>query len=63
LSDTENKIQAARRFYNGNVMDLKTGLESFPGNVLAGMFGFKTMEFFELGAEDAAAKNPVKVSF
>jgi LemA protein len=63
LSDTENKIQAARRFYNGNVMDLKTGLESFPGNILAGMFGFKTMEFFELGAEDAAAKNPVKVSF
>ena len=63
LSDTENKIQAARRFYNGNVMDLKTALETFPSNLVAGWFAFKGSEFFELGEADAAAKDPVKVSF
>jgi len=63
LSDTENKIQAARRFYNGNVRDLNTAIESFPGNVIAGMFKFVKMELFELGEENAAAKEPVKVSF
>jgi LemA protein len=62
LSDTENKVQAARRFYNGNVRDLNIGIESFPGNVIAGIFRFKKMEFFEL-EEGAAAKEPVKVSF
>lgn len=61
LSDTENKIQAARRFYNGNVRDLNIAIESFPGNVIAGVFKFAKMELFEL--EDAAAKEPVKVSF
>jgi LemA protein len=63
LSDTENKIQAARRFYNTNVRDLNTSIESFPGNVIAGMFRFEPREFFELGEADAAAKEPVKVSF
>lgn len=63
LSDTENKIQAARRFYNSNIRDLKTALQQFPGNIIGNMFGFKSMEFFELGAEDAEAKNPVKVQF
>lgn len=64
LSDTENKIQAARRFYNGNVMSLNTGLEHFPGNVVAGMFSkFKNEEFFELGEDEKAAKNPVEVKF
>ncbi|HEY4498658.1 MAG TPA: LemA family protein [Candidatus Paceibacterota bacterium] len=63
LSDTENKIQAARRFYNGNVRDLNTAVESFPGNVIAGAFKFAKMELFELGDADAAAKEPVKVSF
>jgi len=64
LSDTENKIQAARRFYNGNVRDLNTAIEQFPGNVIAGAFSFSKMELFELeGAEEAAAKEPVKVSF
>ncbi len=63
LSDTENKIQAARRFYNGNVRDLNIAIESFPGNVLAGMFHFSKMELFQLGADEAAAKDPVKVSF
>jgi len=63
LTDTEDKIQAARRFYNGNVRDLNTSIESFPGNVIAGSFHFSKMELFELGDADAAAKEPVKVSF
>ena len=61
LSDTENKIQAARRFYNGNVRDLNTKIEIFPNNVIAGMFKFEKKEFFEL--EQDAAKEPVKVTF
>ena len=63
LSDTENKIQAARRFYNTNVRDLNIGIDSFPGNIIAKMFNFSEMEFFELGEAEAAAKEPVKVSF
>lgn len=63
LSDTENKIQAARRFYNGNVRDLAIGVQSFPGNVIASTFGFKEMEYFELGEGEEAARNPVKVAF
>lgn len=63
LSDTENKIQAARRFYNSVVQDLQNALEMFPGNIIGNMFGFKTREFFELGADEQAARNPVKVSF
>ncbi len=62
LSDTENKIQAARRFYNGNVRDLNIKVESFPSNMLAGIFGFSKKEFFDLGDNDAAA-NPVEVKF
>ena len=63
LSDTENKIQAARRFYNGNVRDLNTKAESFPSNIVAKMFNFGKMEFFELTADEAAARNPVEVKF
>jgi LemA protein len=64
LSDTENKIQAARRFYNGNVRDLNTAIEMFPGNIIAGMFSkFTKMEFFQLGEGDSAAKQPVEVKF
>ncbi len=63
LSDTENKIQAARRFYNGNVRDLTIGVQSFPGNVIANVFGFKAMEYFELGEGEEAARNPVAVKF
>lgn len=63
LADTENKIQAARRFYNGNVRDMGIMIESFPSNLVAGMFGFKKPEFFELGEGEAAAKEPVKVQF
>ncbi len=62
LSDTENKIQAARRFYNGNVRDLAIGLQSFPGNVIGNMFGFKEMQFFEL-EEGSEARESVKVAF
>ncbi len=61
LSDTENKIQASRRFYNGNVMSLNTKIETFPSNIIAGMFSFVKREFFEL--TDEAAKEPVKVEF
>jgi LemA protein len=63
LSDTENKIQAARRFYNGNVRDLNTSIHSFPSNIIAGQFHFTEREFFELSEADAAAKEPVKVQF
>ena len=63
LTDTEDKIQAARRFYNGNVRDLNTAIQAFPGNVIAGSFHFSPMEFFQLDAADAAAKEPVKVQF
>ncbi len=60
LTDTEDKIQAARRFYNANVRDLNTKIETFPANVVANIFGFKQMEFF--GAEEAD-KEPVEVKF
>lgn len=63
LSDTENKIQAARRFYNGNVRDLTTAMQVFPGNIIASMFHIQPMQYFELDAADAAAREPVKVQF
>ncbi len=62
LSDTENKIQAARRFYNTNVRDLNTALEVFPGNVIAGAFHFSKMEFFNLEGSEAE-RQPVEVKF
>jgi len=61
LSDTENKIQAARRFYNGNVRDFNIKIETFPNNLVAGTLNFKKRDFFEL--EEEAAKEPVKVEF
>ena len=64
LTDTEDKIQAARRFYNGNVRDLNTAIQGFPGNLIAGTFHFAAMEYFQLDASEAAAvKNPVEVKF
>lgn len=63
LSDTENKIQSARRFYNGTVQEFLTALQSFPSNIVGSWFNFKSMDFFELGADEAVAKNPVKVQF
>jgi len=61
LSDTENKIQAARRFYNGNVRDFNTKIQVFPNNMIASSLNFKKYDFFELKEE--AAKEPVKVDF
>ena len=62
LSDTENKIQAARRFFNSNVLELNNKIEIFPSNLVAGAFGFKKEEFFDLD-ETPAEREPVKVSF
>jgi len=62
LSDTENKIQAARRFYNTNVRDLNIALQSFPSNIVGSTFNFKAEEFFEL-AENSEEREPVKVDF
>jgi len=62
LVDTENKIQASRRFYNGNVRDLKIALESFPSNIVGSTFNFKEEQYFELEA-GSVEKEPVKVSF
>lgn len=61
LTDTEDKIQAARRFYNGNVRDLNIAIQTFPKNMIANSLGFKQKELFELTEE--AAKEPVKVKF
>ena len=63
LSDTENKIQAARRFYNSVVQELNTALQSFPSNIVGNYFKFTPREFFELAEADVAAKEPVKVKF
>lgn len=63
LSDTENKIQAARRFYNSNVMEYNTKIATVPTNIIANMFSFGEKEFFELGEGEEAAKNPVEVKF
>lgn len=63
LGDTEDKIQAARRFYNTTVMSLNTAIQSFPSNLMASLGGFQPMDLFELAASDSAANEPVKVSF
>lgn len=63
LADTENKIQAARRFYNTNVRDLNIKTETFPNNLIAGVFHIAKMEFFELGEGEGAAREPVSVQF
>lgn len=54
LSDTEDKIEMARRFYNGAVRELNTRVQSFPANLLAGMFGFSTRGFFEVSMAERA---------
>jgi LemA protein len=64
LSDTEDKIQAARRFYNSTVMQLNTGLESFPANTVAGSLGFAKRDLFELNEADKKVMDkPVEVTF
>lgn len=60
LTDTEDKIQAARRFYNGNVRDFNTKIEVFPNNVFAGMLNFTKREFFEAEGKE---KEVVEVKF
>ncbi|MEK7078098.1 MAG: LemA family protein [Patescibacteria group bacterium] len=62
LADTENKIQSARRFYNGNVRDFNVTVQSFPSMIIAGMFGFKGREFFDLD-DNSPAQEPVAVKF
>ena len=62
LVDTEDKIQAARRFYNGRVRDLNTKIQTFPANIVAGMFGFQAKEFFDV-EDRASVENPVEVKF
>ena len=64
LVDTEDKIQASRRFYNGGVRDLNTKIGTFPSNIIANMFKFVAREFFELDDnEQKAAEKPVEVKF
>ncbi len=62
LSDTENKIQASRRFYNTNVRDLNENIQMFPGNIIAGMFKFAKKEFFDIDDNGPESK-PVEVKF
>lgn len=62
LSDTENKIQASRRFYNGNVRDFNTKVETFPSNLIAGMFKFTAKEFFDID-EKGVEGQPVSIKF
>ena len=61
LTDTEDKIQASRRFYNANVRDFNIAIQVFPSSIVANMRGYKAKELFELSEE--AAKEPVKVDF
>jgi LemA protein len=63
IADTEDKIQAARRFYNGNVRDLNTAMQVFPGSIIASMFHFEQREYFQLDPADMAAREPVAVKF
>ena len=61
LRDTEDKIQAARRFYNGNVRDLNIKIESFPSNLIASIFSFKKMDLF--GLDSQGERNVPEVKF
>lgn len=64
LVDTEDKVQAARRFYNGSARDLNIKIKTLPTSIFAGMLGFKTREFFEVDAGEAAAvAKPTEVKF
>jgi LemA protein len=62
LVDTEDKIQASRRFYNAAARELNIKVTVFPTNIFAGMLGFKKREFFEV-EDRAAAEKPVNVKF
>ncbi len=60
LSEIEDSIQLARRYYNANARDFNILVESFPSNIIAGMFGFKKFDFFEIAETE---REPVKVKF
>jgi len=60
LTDTENKVQASRRFYNGNVRDFNTQIQIFPTNLVAGILGFKKYEFFQVESEEEREAPKVK---
>jgi LemA protein len=61
LAETEDRIAAGRRFYNGNVRALNTRVEAFPSSLVASVFGFRRADYFEV--EDAAVRAPVAVDF
>jgi len=61
LVDTEDKIQAARRFYNANVRDYNTAIQIFPNNLVARLFNFQKQELFDVDNEDE--KKPIEVKF
>ena len=61
LTNTEDRIQAVRRFYNANVRDLNTRIEVFPSNIIANMFDFRQAEFFEVGSAVERAAPQVRV--
>ena len=63
LAEVEDKIQAARRYYNGSVREMNTKVDQFPSNFIAQKFQFTKAEFFELDAGDSAARQPVAVNF
>jgi Uncharacterized conserved protein len=63
LTDTENKIQASRRFYNSNVLALNTKLEMFPSNIIGKIFNFEKQQFFKLDEDEQEARKAVKISF
>ena len=63
LAEVEEKIQAARRYYNGSVRDNNTKVAQFPSNLVAGRFKFLKADFFELDESESAARQPVKVEF
>jgi LemA protein len=63
LSDTENKLQAARRFYNSVVQEFNAAIQMFPANFIASFGNFTAKEFFTLSEDESVAKEPVKVQF
>jgi LemA protein len=63
ISDVENKIAAARRFFNSATKELNVATELFPSNLIATMFNFKREPMFELGEQRAAAEQPPKIQF
>ena len=63
LSDIENKLAAARRYFNAATTEYNTGIETFPSNMIAGNFGFKRETLFDLGQERTTFEEPPKISF